>query len=469
VLRRIVLHECRELWRDRRLQLAALVILALTIAAVGASWLDVRRLDAAQMSAQAATRRQWDTQDDKNPHSAAHFGTYAFKPQSPLAFLDRGVDAYVGVAVWIEAHKQNPFLFQPASDGTSLVRFGDLTAAALAGDIVPVLIIILASPLVARERENGLLRQLLAAGASPVRLVAGKALAIWLLTMLLAAVPLGAITIAIVSRGVGGDVVGRWLVWCLVHFSLWWVVAAAATTISALAPNARQAMVASLGVWLLVSIVVPKAAGAVADRRWPLPDGTTFWAATQRDAANGIDGHNPSDQRTEALRQQVLQQYGVSRVEDLPIGFAGLALQAGEEHTNAVFDLHYGRLWADIDKQVRFMDIAGSVSPRWPASRLSQAMAGTDLLDHRRFATEAESYRRTLNRHMNLTMAYRSTGTSTFIGDQDFWRQTPAFAPTARSWSEAAAAERRSIVALAIWLAAATAALGIAGRRLRVA
>ena len=54
---------------------------------------------------------------------------YAFKPKSPLAMVDTGVDPYIGVAVWLEAHKQNEFKFRPAQDRTAVQRFGEMTGA----------------------------------------------------------------------------------------------------------------------------------------------------------------------------------------------------------------------------------------------------------------------------------------------------------------------------------------------------
>ena len=52
-----------------------------------------------------AEREVWDGQGEKNPHSAAHFGTFAFKPKYPLSLIDQGVDKYVGISIFLEAHK----------------------------------------------------------------------------------------------------------------------------------------------------------------------------------------------------------------------------------------------------------------------------------------------------------------------------------------------------------------------------
>ncbi len=95
----------------------------------------------AKSQAQNATdlsRQQWLNQGAKGLHSAAHYGVYAFKPQMPLSFIDRGVEAYTGAAVWLEAHKQNDFRYRPAQDQTAVARFGELTAATVLQILLPL-------------------------------------------------------------------------------------------------------------------------------------------------------------------------------------------------------------------------------------------------------------------------------------------------------------------------------------------
>lgn len=106
----------------------------------------------------------WESQGEKSPHSAAHYGVYAFKPTGWLAFFGPGTEAYTGVTVWLEAHKQNQFLYRPASDGNTLQRFGELTAAAVLQLLLPLLIILLGFSTFAGERESGTLRQVLSLG-----------------------------------------------------------------------------------------------------------------------------------------------------------------------------------------------------------------------------------------------------------------------------------------------------------------
>ena len=72
---------------------------------------------------------KWINQGNKHPHSAAHYGQFAFKPKPVLSFLDVGLDNYTGISVFLEAHKQHEVLFSAAQDSNGMTRFGELTAA----------------------------------------------------------------------------------------------------------------------------------------------------------------------------------------------------------------------------------------------------------------------------------------------------------------------------------------------------
>ena len=155
MIARIAKKEFTEMTRDGRFRWAFAVVMVLLFVSLALGWKHYRDVDAQHREAERTTRRQWLEQGDKNPHGAAHYGVYAFKPKMPLSLVDQGVDAYTGVAVWLEAHKQNDFKYRPAQDATALARFGELSAAAVLQSLVPLLIIVLAFPAFAGERDWG--------------------------------------------------------------------------------------------------------------------------------------------------------------------------------------------------------------------------------------------------------------------------------------------------------------------------
>src|SRR5690349_21783364 len=94
--------EWREILREARFRWTASAVLLLLVAAVASGTVGVRRAAAERSAAMDADRREWLTQGVRNPHNAAHFGMYAFAPEAPLAWLDRGVETFTGTAIWIE-------------------------------------------------------------------------------------------------------------------------------------------------------------------------------------------------------------------------------------------------------------------------------------------------------------------------------------------------------------------------------
>jgi ABC-2 type transport system permease protein len=164
---RIARKELLETLRDGRFRVLAIMVLALSAASFAAGWKQYVDVERQHLEAQQATREQWLRQPAKNPHSAAHYGMYAFKPKSRLSLVDTGVDSYVGVAAWLEAHKQNEFRYRPAQDRTAIQRFGELTAAEGFLVVLPLFIVLVSFTTFAAEREQGTLRQLLSLGVTP--------------------------------------------------------------------------------------------------------------------------------------------------------------------------------------------------------------------------------------------------------------------------------------------------------------
>ena len=110
---RIARKELLEMTRDGRFRVAGSIILLLLLTALGLGWRWHADVNAAHQTAIAQERRSGSRRVKKSPHSAAHYGVYAFKPTGWLAFFDPGTEAYIGVTVWLEAHKQNSVPLPP--------------------------------------------------------------------------------------------------------------------------------------------------------------------------------------------------------------------------------------------------------------------------------------------------------------------------------------------------------------------
>src|SRR5687768_6407648 len=102
MIRKIAKKEFTELVRDGRFRWTALIVMALLLTALGFGWKNYATVKRERDAAQMDSRRSWEEQGERNPHSAAHFGVYAFKPKMPLSLVDTGLDNYTGSFIWVE-------------------------------------------------------------------------------------------------------------------------------------------------------------------------------------------------------------------------------------------------------------------------------------------------------------------------------------------------------------------------------
>jgi len=126
ILAKIIAKELRDFRSDKRVQWVLLALYLLFALALFSGWHYFTQTQPRHEAAQAASYRQWLAQGTKNPHSAAHYGLYAYKPVPLLAVVDKGMDEYLGVSVWMEAHKQNSVSNRTAHDMADVSRFGSL-------------------------------------------------------------------------------------------------------------------------------------------------------------------------------------------------------------------------------------------------------------------------------------------------------------------------------------------------------
>lgn len=403
-------------------------------------------------------RKLWETQGTLNPHAAAHFGLYVFKPQSPLSLIDHGVDPYTGIVVPLEAHQQNQFKYRPAQDADSLMRFGDLTPSVLLFTLLPLVVILLGFNAITEERESGTLRQLLSVGVSGRMMVAGKAggLALAMASLLAPALLMTWMALQLATSWEA-------LVVALPQMAALLMVAAAYLAIfigltlgvSLRASNSRQALAVLLAIWTVTTLVAPRLAADLSAAILPAPSTLEFERQIARDLEQGIDGHNPASQRAERLKQQLLVRYGVGSVQELPVNFSGVLLQEGENYGNRVFDHRFGQLWDRYQEQQR-LTLAGSViSPSMAARGLVTAFAGTDFGHFRDFASAAESYRRLMIKRLNDDLINSKSSALDYTRDGRFWKAMPAFTYEAPSLGWTLKRVWPACLWLLMWLAAA--------------
>jgi len=466
---RIARKEMTEMIRDGRFRVAGAIVLTLLSGALLLGWQHYREVSAQHHAAQQATRTQWLNQGRKNPHSAAHYGIYAFKPKLPLTMVDRGTDPFTGVAVWLEAHKQNEFKYRPAQDATAVQRFGEVTGATVLQLLIPLLIVLLAFNAFSGERESGTLRQLLSLGVSKTHLARGKALGVAaaLGMLLVPATLIGVAALTAASAQTEMIAALPRMTWMTVSYLLYFAAfVGLSLAVSAWASSSRSALTILLGFWMFNGLIAPRAASDVAKALRPTPSAFEF--GHKMELALKGSGHDSSEERTKRLEAELLRKYNVDKIEALPVNFNGIRMQDGEEHGNQVFDNAYTELWAIFSQQDSVHRALSVIAPSLAIRSASMAFAGADFPQHAHFATAAEEYRRMIQRLMNGDLARNAANTGTYFAGEDLWKKTPPFEYTAPDTSWVLARQTASLSILALWCAVAALAALWSARRVEV-
>lgn len=428
----IARQEIRSTLRDRRFWAVALTVWALLGTATLVGFTSARQLQAQREAAQREARNQWLGQGDKNPHSAAHYGTYAFRPQSALSYVDFGLDRYLGHVIYLEGHRQNPARFSAAQDGGALLRFGELTVAFVLQLLVPLLVIFLCFNAITREREEATLCMLLGQGVSGRQVVFGKILGLGAVTGLVVFPALLLSTALLFFTGETaptGDLLAR-AAWLTVFYLLYAAVfVVGSVLVSAHSQTSTVALLSLLGFWIGACVLLPKATANLGATLHPAPSRFEFIRALHEDEEKGLNGHDPASQRMKELERKILVQYGVDSLSQLPINFDGLAMQESEKYTTRVNDKHFGNLRTIYQRQNRVADWASLLNPYLAVRSLSMGLAGNDYAQFVDFQQRAEAYRFRMVEFLNHYMRDNSK-----TGDWEFkvniWDDLPDFAYT---------------------------------------
>lgn len=462
--------EWQDLWHDRRWRSLALLCLALSLGALLQGAVEAQREHRRHEAAEVGDRRIWTAQGDKNPHAAAHFGQYAFKPAGVLALADPGVDPYAGSAVWLEAHKQNDTQFRAARDAGLVQRMGQLTLAFVWQTVLPLMALLLGHAAIAGERTQGTLLLLLAQGLPPQQLLLGKALAVGgtLLALLgLSSLGLWGLVALSEEAAPGGMAQFGWRIAgmaagygpYLLGFAL------LAMAVSAALANSRAALLLLLGFWLLNSFAAPRWASDRAAAAVPLPSALEFRAAMAADKKQQF-GHDESHPAFAAFKAKVLAEYGVQRIEDLPVSFRGLSLRADDQAGYRIYDQHFGRLQALIEQQDRARARGGWLLPMLALQPVSMAMAGTDNRHHHHFVQAAEAQRRLIqDAASDDLIRHARNGDAGYAAKSALWQRIPSMHYSAPDAQWAAAGLGRQYLALWGWCALCALGAALAVRR----
>ena len=177
--------------------------------------------------------------------------------------------------------------------------------------------------------------------------------------------------------------------------------------------NATSALSLMIVIWIMWTVFLPKIIGNTVEKISPLPTRVEFNSAMSDDRSKGIDGHNPTGIRKQELEDATLSKYNVNSIEELPVNFTGILMQADEDYGNIVWDKHFGHLYTRLESQKKYYQLSGFINPFSSLQNISMGLSGTDMFYHLDFLSQAENYRRFLIKTLNDELSFSKRSRST--------------------------------------------------------
>lgn len=426
------LKELRLLIRD---PFCVALLVCFSVGLIWASWSSYRHWrDFAihQSDLQAVDREAWLSQSTANAHMATHTGQTVYKPISPLAGFDPGAVSDFGSTIFLQSHHQSAAKNKPQPDEINLLQNEAYSPAVLLTLIGPLLIIVLGSASIAREKEGGTLAILLTTGASWPAIVVGKGLAL-LLVLLIVAIP-GLLLLAFPwfesNRLLHSlDLFAREAVMVFVFtaYCVGWL--GLTMFVSSKSDSMTGGFSILIGLWSIFALVMPRIAGDVATFASPLP--TNAELRLEKEIAVH-DANQSSAERTKAnsaLKSRLLEEFQVDRIEDLPIDMAGAQMIEQEANANRLYDKIEERVAEAKDRQNDLIGGFQFASPYMAMRAVSSSLSATDRRHHFDFVSDAENYRRQFVEDLNVAEMKKQKPGDSPEQRREFWAQVSEFLP----------------------------------------
>lgn len=377
-------------WRRSQLALGGAIVFLILV--ISTSFLNMLRIDAeteTRSHQQTQAEETFLGQPDRHPHRMVHYGHYVFRTPAPLAIFDPGLDFVIGQSLFLEGHRQNTAMFAESSASADFGGLSYLSPALIYQLFAPLIIILLAHGAIVREREAGMLISLLSLGLTGTRLLLGKALALLSFIVILL-LPLVLTCLFAVAKGETLVAVLSLFVVYLVYLALWGVLT---LLFSAIVHKRGAALAVLAGLWFVMTLVLPSVAVNIAANKAPVAGKIETDLALLAEQRGLGDGHNANDPAFAQLRSELLEKYGVQKLEDLPVNIRGLVSTAAEEKLTKVLNEYTEKRLAGEVHQEQILTKHAWLTPSLAISFVSRSIAGTDLAHYHRFQKEAEVLR----------------------------------------------------------------------------
>jgi ABC-2 type transport system permease protein len=389
-----------------------------------------RRFANRQSEFQAAARETWLSQSTENAHMATHFGQTVYKPVSPLTGFDPGAVAEFGSSVLLQSHHQSEPANKPRRDEIDLIQDEAYSPAVLLALIGPLLIIMLGSSSMAREKEGGTLSILLTTGPAWPAILAGKGAAVFLVLtvvatpgLLLFAVPWFESNPFLPSM----DLLAREVVLLvtMAAYLVGWI--GVTMLVSSRSSSNMGGLSVLIALWSIIALVLPRMAGDIAAIVSPLPCIAEIRFEKETAVHEANQSSAESAKAYQALEARLLREFNVDRVEDLPIDMAGARMIEQEAGTNRLFDKVEERISRATNRQNELMEGFQYASPYLAMRAVSTSLTATNRRHHFDFLEAAEKYRRQFVKELNVAEMKKQKPGTTTVQRREFWARIPDF------------------------------------------
>ena len=386
----IIAKEEWRYWRRSRLGIiAGLALLLIVIASTISTTVQVEAERSLRENFQTSAEETFKEQPDRHPHRMVHYGHYVFRAPAPLAIIDPGVDVHTGTIMFLEGHRQNSAVFSPRYAAAQAGPFAELTPAFAYQILVPLLLVIIGFATISREREGKTDYLLVSSAVSPVALWLGKTLALTSVA-LVALIPLAVGLIFGVLQGESIGIAVIFFLGYLVYLACW---SSLITAVSAWTKTSSLSLSLLLACWVMLCVIMPRLVSTVANSAIPLDGKIVKDLELTRALRELGDGHNANDPAFEQLRAQILEQYEVETIEDLPVNFRGVVASTSEANLTEVLNEFADERMEQEMAQSNLVRWMSPLSPALAAKSFSVQLASTDLKQHHRFLRDAEALR----------------------------------------------------------------------------
>jgi len=471
--KRIAFNEMRNALRDGRMLFLAITSWVLFLSSLYTGFVYHKNTSLDRMQSQQQVRVLWLGQEDKNPHAAGHYGTYAFKPLSIFNLLDKGIDPYSGSAIRVETHKQNPPQIRAAEDATFLLRTGELTIGFAFLYIIPLLIIVVVHGMISKEKEQGTLKLAMCQGLTAAQMLFGKVCgAILILSVII--FPVIALLGGIIFHYGHNEIsVFDSAILMLLSYSVYFFIFLfTSIAVSTFCSSSRQSLLLLFTFWITVCVIIPKLSVFASEQMYPTPSAYEFTQDIENETLQGgYEGVAHWQALNKKAENNLMEEHKVNSPDSLPVSVFGYALEMLEEEGHAAYERNYKRVDSLFIKQNNIHTFMSVLSPFTNMRFISMGIAGSDVGAYFQFIDFTEQYRRNMMGLLNADIMenqryeYKSMD---YKGGWDLWQNVPNYSYEPRNFEARFSGYVFNLLMLVAWLGISVSLVVLSIRHLKL-